>query len=56
MIIQIIIEILVLLLGFYYLTIFLHFFGVTVFFKKAEINPLVALIPFYYWFKREIIK
>jgi hypothetical protein len=44
------------LLGFYYLTIFLHFFGIIVLFKKAKINPIKALIPFYYWFKREITK
>jgi uncharacterized membrane protein (Fun14 family) len=54
--IQFAIEMLVLLLGIYYVTVFLHFFGILKVFKKAEINPLTALIPFYYWFKREIIK
>ena len=51
-----IITMLVFLLGIYYVTVFLHFFGVLVLFKKAEINVGLALIPFYYWFKREITK
>jgi len=56
MVIQGIIYLLVGLLAFYYFTIFLHFFGIIVLFKKAKINPITALIPFYYWFKREITK
>jgi len=51
--IQFAIEMLVILLGIYYVTIFLHFFGLSLF-KKAEINVGLALIPFYYWFKRDI--
>jgi hypothetical protein len=51
-----IITMLIILLGVYYLTIFLHFFGIIVLFKKAKINPIKALIPFYYWFRREITK
>lgn len=51
-----IISMLVLLLAIYYVTIFLHFFGIIVLFKKAEINVGLALIPFFYWFKREITK
>jgi len=48
-------TIVLLLMGFYYLTVFLHLFGVRIF-KKAEINMGRALIPFYYWFKREVVK
>jgi len=54
MLIQLCIELLVILLGIYYLTILLHLFGVTIF-KKADINLGYALIPFYYWFKRDTI-
>lgn len=50
--IQLCIEILVALIGVYYVTIFMHLMGVTLF-KKAEISLGLALIPFYYWFKRE---
>jgi len=77
MLIQIIIELLVLLLGIYYLTIFLHFMGFSLFVKKPnvetekakkskkteeaevddtkkfEVSLGLALIPFFYWFKRD---
>jgi len=53
MLIQFCIEAIIFLLLFYYVTIALHFFGVQIF-KKIEINVFLALIPFYYWFKRDI--
>jgi hypothetical protein len=54
MVIKLIIELIAGgLLSLYYFTVFLHLMGVKIF-KKAEISPLVALIPFYYWFKREV--
>jgi hypothetical protein len=77
MLIQVIIELLVLLLGIYYLTIFLHFMGFSLFVKKPkadsekakkskkteeaevdetkkfEVSLGLALIPFFYWFKRD---
>jgi len=43
------------LLGFYYLTVVLHFFGVQIFHVK-EISVGKALIPFFYWFKRKVVK
>jgi len=55
MLIQLIIEILVGLLGFYYLTVFLHLMGVKIF-QKADISIGKSLIPFYYWFYREVVK
>jgi len=54
MLIQLIIELLILLIGIYYATVVLHLFGVKIF-KKAEISLGYALIPFYYWFKRETL-
>jgi hypothetical protein len=77
MLIQLIIELLVLLLGIYYLTVFLHFMGFSLFVKKPtaesekakkskkteetevddtkkfEVSLGLALIPFFYWFKRD---
>jgi hypothetical protein len=85
MLIQLCIELLVVLLGIYYLTIFLHFMGFSLFVKKTKVEaeetpvakkttkkaPVVkkvkavdpskkfevslglALIPFFYWFKRD---
>lgn len=47
-----VIIMLVLLLGVYYLTIFAHFFGASVF-GKVEVNIGLALIPFFYWFVKE---
>lgn len=47
-----IIMMLVLLLGVYYFTIFLHFMGASVY-GKTKINVGFALIPFVYWFKKE---
>lgn len=55
MVIQLIIELIFGgLLAFYYLTVFLHLMGIKIF-KKEEISPLKALIPFFYWFKREVV-
>lgn len=56
MLIQLCIELLVLLLAFYYVTVLIHFFGIAVVFKQANISLGKALIPFYAWFAREIIK
>jgi hypothetical protein len=47
------VGILVFLLVFYYVTVILHFCGVQIF-RKIEIKVGLALIPFYYWFKRDI--
>lgn len=46
------ITMLVFLLGIYYLTIMAHFFGASVF-GKVEVQVGLALIPFFYWFKKE---
>jgi hypothetical protein len=85
MLIQFCIELLVVLLGIYYFTIFLHFMGFSLYVKKAKAEaekapvakkttkkaPVVekvkandpnkkfeislgkALIPFFYWYKRD---
>lgn len=83
MLFQLCIELLIFLLGIYYLTIFFHFMGFSLFVKKTKVEaeetpvadapaeaPVVekaktddtkkfeislglALIPFYYWFKRD---
>ena len=45
----------IVLLAFYYLTVFLHLMGLQIFHVK-EINVGKSLIPFYYWFKREVVK
>jgi len=37
----------------YYVTVVLHLLGIPIF-KKAEISVLLALIPFYYWVKRDV--
>ena len=52
--IQFVIEALIFLLAIYYVTVFVHFWGWYPIFKKLEINPFLALIPFYYWFKRDL--
>ena len=44
----------VFILVLYYVCVILHLFGVQIF-KKAEISVGLALIPFYYWFKRDVI-
>ena len=54
MMIQFVIEALIFLLAIYYVTVFVHFWGLYPIFKKLEINPILALIPFYYWVKRDI--
>ena len=48
-----IITMLVMLLGLYYFTIFLHLSGIYSVLGKFEINLGFALIPFRYWFKKE---
>ena len=53
--IPIIITFILALIGFYYLTVFLHLFGVQIFHVK-KINVGKSLIPFYYWFKRDVVK
>jgi hypothetical protein len=49
MLVQLIIELLVMLLGIYYFTIFLQFVGVPIF--KTEVCFTKAFIPFFYWVK-----
>ena len=83
MLLQICIETLIFLMEIYYVTIFLHFMGISLFVEKSKVDaeetpvadapadaPVVekaktedtkkfeislglALIPFYYWFKRD---
>lgn len=47
-----VISMLVLLLGIYYVTIFLHFMGVFIF-GKVKVDVGLSFIPFFYWFKKE---
>ena len=47
-----VISMLVLLLGVYYVTIFLYFMGVKIF-GKVNVHVGLSLIPFFYWFKKE---
>ena len=47
------IEIFIAIVFIYYITVALHLFGVQIF-KKADISVLLALIPFYYWVKRDV--
>lgn len=51
MIFMLVFYLLVGLWGFYYLTIFIHLMGITLFNRK-DIRLGRALIPFYYWFAR----
>ena len=37
----------------YAVTVFIHLFGVPIF-KRKKINLGLALIPFFYWFAREV--
>jgi len=53
--VQFTITILLILWGFYYLTVVAHLLGVKIF-NKVDINIGLAFIPFYYWFKREVVK
>jgi hypothetical protein len=53
MLIQLCIELLVLIFVIYYATVFLHLMGLPIF-KKTEISVRLALIPFYYWIKRDV--
>lgn len=55
MIIQLVFYLLVLLAAIYYATVVIHLLGVKVF-HTADISIGRALIPFYYWFKREVVK
>ena len=55
MIIQLVFYLLVLVVAFYYITVVVHLLGIQVF-RKADISIGKALIPFYYWFDREVIK
>ena len=45
------ITMILLLIGVYFLTIFLHFMGASVFPKDSCINLFLAILPFFYWFK-----
>ena len=51
--IQFIIELIVLLIGFYYVTIFIHFLGFNIF-KGKKVTFGTALIPFYVWLTKNI--
>jgi hypothetical protein len=55
MIIQIVFYLLVFLVFIYYVTVAIHLLGMQVF-QTPDISIGRALIPFYYWFKREVIK
>jgi hypothetical protein len=55
MLIQLCIEILLFLFVVYYITVILHFAGVKMF-NDPKVSVGRALIPFYCWFKREVIK
>jgi hypothetical protein len=54
MLIQFCIEAFIVIIAIYYVTVFLHLFGIVQVFKKVEISFLLALIPFYYWIKRDV--
>jgi hypothetical protein len=47
------IESFIVIIFIYYVTVVLHLLGIPIF-KKAEISVLLALIPFYYWVKRDV--
>jgi len=47
------IEVFLVIVFIYYVTVVLHLLGIPIF-KKAEISVLLALIPFYYWVKRDV--
>jgi len=47
------IYVFLLLVAIYYATVVAHLLGVPVF-KKIEISIPLALIPFYYWVKRDV--
>ena len=49
-----VLGIIIFLLAFYYATIFIHLLGIQIY-KKADIRIGLALIPFYYWFKRDTL-
>ncbi len=55
MIIQIVFYLFVFLVFIYYVTVVIHLLGLQVF-KTPDISIGRALIPFFYWFKKEVIK
>lgn len=55
MLIQLVFYLLILVIAIYYVTVTIHLLGLQLF-KKADISIVKALIPLYYWFKREVIK
>lgn len=55
MLIQILFYIFVLMVAFYYVTVFLHLLGVKIF-EKEDISIGKAILPFYYWRKRKVVK
>jgi hypothetical protein len=55
MIFQLGIELLLVTIVVYYVTVILHFLGVPMF-KNSKVSVGLALIPFYCWFKREVIR
>jgi hypothetical protein len=50
MLIQIIIYLFLLLIAIYYVTVFLHLLGISIF-KFKDLSISKAVIPFFYWFK-----
>ena len=55
MIIQIVFYLLVFLVFVYYATVTIHLFGWQVF-QTPDISIGRALIPFYYWLKKKVVK
>ncbi|HNU48667.1 MAG TPA: hypothetical protein PKM40_07520 [Bacteroidia bacterium] len=55
MLFQIVIELLLFLIVVYYVTVIIHFAGVQMF-KDPKVTVGRALIPFYCWFKKEVIR
>jgi hypothetical protein len=54
MLFQLCIELLLVTLVVYYVTVILHFLGLQIF-KNPKVSVGLALIPFYCWFKRDVI-
>lgn len=55
MLFQIVINLLMTLIVVYYITVILHFMGIQIF-RDPKVSVGRALIPFYCWFKKEVIK
>jgi len=55
MIIQLVFYLLVFLVFIYYVTVVIHLLGMQVF-QTPDISIGRALIPFYYWFNKKVIK